>query len=138
MHFNAAILVLDIKFTTDSGASILLKNVKNRKIVSGLHTIPIRNIDNNIFPDFKTYLNSIKFVKKQIVAYVTRISVYGLSKNNLKKVRIPLPPVDEQQKIASILSTVDELILKNRPNNRTNSKTQERFDAEVTNKRNWS
>ena len=95
-----------------SGASVLLRNVKNRKIVSGLHTIVLRNIDENIFPDFKTYLNSIKFVKNQIIAYVTGISVYGLSKNNLKKIRIPLPPLKEQQKIASILSNVDELIQK--------------------------
>ena len=66
----------------------------------------------NISSDFKTYLNSIKFVKNQIIAYVTGISVYGLSKNNLKKIRIPLPPIKEQQKIASILSNVDELIQK--------------------------
>jgi type I restriction enzyme, S subunit len=93
-----------------SGASVLLKNIKHRKIVSGLHTIALRNIDESIFLDFRTYLNSIKFVKKQIVAYVTGISVYGLSKNNLKKIRIPLPPPKEQQEIASILSKVVELI----------------------------
>lgn len=95
-----------------SGASVLLRNVKDRRIVSGLHTIALRNIDENIYPDFKTYLNSMKFIKNQIVAYVTGISVYGLSKNNLKKIRIPLPPIKEQQKIASILSKVDELIQK--------------------------
>ena len=39
-----------------SGASILLKNVKNKKIVSGLHTIAFRSIDENISSDFKTYL----------------------------------------------------------------------------------
>ncbi len=90
-----------------SGASVLLRNVRSRKIVSGLHTIPLRSIDKNIIPEFKTYLNSIKFVKNQIVAYVTGISVYGLSKNNLKKIKIPLPPIEEQQKIATILTDVD-------------------------------
>ena len=93
-----------------SGGSVLLRNVKNRKIVSGLHTIALQNIDGNVSSDFKTYLTSIKFVKNQIVAYVTGISVYGLSKNNLKKIRIPLPSLKEQQKIASILSNVDSLI----------------------------
>jgi len=95
-----------------SGASVLLRNVRDRKIVSGLHTIVLRGIDENVDPNFKTYLTSIKFVKKQIIAYVTGISVYGLSKNNLKKVRIPLPPREEQQKIAAILSRVDDLIQK--------------------------
>jgi len=99
-----------------SGASILLKNVKNRKIVSGLHTIALRNIDKNVFSDYKRYLNSIKVVKNQIIAYVTGVSVYGLSKNNLKKIRIPLPPSAEQQKIAEILSNVDELIQKQKIN----------------------
>lgn len=93
-----------------SGASVLLKNVKNRKIVSGLHTIALQNIDENVSLDFKKYLTSIKFVKKQIVAYVTGISVYGLSKNNLKKIRIPLPPLTEQQKIALVVTNVDSLI----------------------------
>lgn len=95
-----------------SGASVVLRNVKNRKIVSGLHTMALRCTDEGISPNFRTYLASIKFVKKQIIAYVTGISVYGLSKNNLKKIRIPLPTYEEQQKIASILSKVDGLIQK--------------------------
>ena len=102
-----------------SGASVLLKNVKNRKIVSGLHTIPLRNINDDVFSNFKTYLNSIRFVKNQIIAYVTGISVYGLSKNNLRKIRIPLPPSKEQQKISSVLSNVDSLIQKQQ-NNKSN------------------
>jgi len=35
-----------------------------------------------------------------------------ISKNKLKTVRPPCPPVKEQQKIASVLSKVDELIQK--------------------------
>jgi len=93
-----------------SGASILLKNVNNKKIVSGLHTIALRSKVENISLDFKAFLISIKFVKKQIISYVTGISVYGLSKNNLKKVKIPLPTLPEQQKIGSILSNVYSLI----------------------------
>jgi len=93
-----------------SGSSILLKNIKNRRIVSGLHTIALRNTDGNVYPEFARYLTSIKFVKRQIVAYVTGISVFGLSKNNLKKIRTPLPTMAEQQKIASLLSNVDSLI----------------------------
>ena len=65
-----------------SGTSILLKNVKDKKIVSGLHTFALRSKDENISLDFKAYLTSIKFVKNQIVGYVTGVSVYGLSKNS--------------------------------------------------------
>jgi len=93
-----------------SGTSILLKNIKNRKIVSGLHTFALRKKNESISSNFNRYLTSIKFVKKQIIAYVTGISVYGLSKKNLKEIKIIIPPIQEQQKIVSILYNVDNLI----------------------------
>ena len=93
-----------------SGASIILKNVKNKKIDSVLHTIVLRSRDKNISSDFKTFLTSFKFVKNQIIMYVTGISVYGLSKKDLKKIMIPLPSFPEQQKIASILLNVESRI----------------------------
>ena len=93
-----------------SGTSILLKNVDDNKIISGLHTFALRNKNENVSLDFKTYITSIKFVKSQIISRVTGISVYGLSKNNLKNIKIPLPQLKEQQKIGSILSNVDSLI----------------------------
>jgi len=95
-----------------SGTSILLKNVENKKIVSGLHTIALRTKNKKISSDFKTYLTSIRFVKNQIIGYVTGISVYGLSKRNLKKIIVLLPTLSEQQKITSILYNLDEFIIK--------------------------
>ena len=92
------------------GASILLKNVKGRKIVSGLHTFALRNIDDEVSNEFITYLTSFSFVKKQIIKYTTGTSVYGISKNNFKKIEILCMSLTEQQKIASILSRVDALI----------------------------
>ena len=96
-----------------SGVSILVKNVRNQKIVSGLHTIALRDEDKHTSIDFRAYLTSINFVKIQIIAYVTGISVYGLSKKNLSNIVIPIPSLLEQQKIASILSGVDAYIQKN-------------------------
>lgn len=90
-----------------SGVSILLTNVKNKKIVSGLHTIVIRTSNENILPDFIRYLTSIKFVKSQIVALVTGTSVFGLSKKNFRNIMVPILPLLEQTRIASILSGVD-------------------------------
>ena len=39
-----------------SGTSILLKNVKNKKIVAGLHTLVLRSKDENISFEFIKYL----------------------------------------------------------------------------------
>ena len=79
-----------------SGASILVKNV-NKKIVSGLHTIALRDTSQSTQLDFRAYITSIRLVKIQIIAYVTGISVYGLSKKNLGQIKIPLPSLTEQK-----------------------------------------
>ena len=93
-----------------SGTSILLKNVKNKKIVAGLHTIVLRNKDEDVSHDFLKYLTSINSVKIQIISYVTGSKVFGLTKNNCKSIRVPFPKLEEQQKIAAILSNIEELI----------------------------
>ena len=93
-----------------SGTSILLKNTQNKRVVSGLHTVALRDNSQITQSEFRAYITSIKFVKIQIIAQVTGISVFGLSKTNLKKMKIPIPLLSEQQKIASILSGVDALI----------------------------
>ena len=102
-----------------SGTSVVVKNV-SKKMVSGLHTIALRDNNQNTQVDFRAYITSIRFVKTQIIASVTGISVYGLSKKKLGKIKIPIPSLPEQQKIASILSGVDassyvQLIINARP-----------------------
>jgi type I restriction enzyme, S subunit len=94
-----------------SGASVLLKNVKNKKIVAGLHTIALRNIEESVSLDFQAFLTSMPFVKNQIISYVNGISVYGLSKKDLKKIKIPLPSLPEQEKISQILLSIYKQIL---------------------------
>jgi len=94
------------------GACILLKNIKNKKIVSGLHTILLRSDNTKISFDYSAYLTSIKKVKDQLVSIATGTSVYGLSKNKIKKVKVYLPnDVTEQSLIAKIISDIDELIV---------------------------
>jgi len=93
------------------GISIEVKNVRERKIVSGLHTLLLRG-DKRIFCDgFKGYIQAMKPVKNQLIKIATGISVYGISKNSLKKVFIPVPTLLEQQAIAEVLSDVDNLIV---------------------------
>ncbi len=93
-----------------SGASILIKNANNKTIVSGLHTIAMRDSNKITHSEFRAYITSSRLVKTQIISYVTGISVYGLSKSNLNTIRIPIPPLPEQIQIASILSGIDVII----------------------------
>jgi len=46
-------------------------------------------------------------VKAALVRLATGISVYGVSKNNVKSIEVLLPRVDEQTTIAAILSDMD-------------------------------
>ena len=86
------------------GACILLKNIKNKKIVSGLHTILLRYNETKISSNYSIYITSIRDVKEKLINISTGISVYGLSKNQLKKVKVYLPEeTKEQSAIAEIL-----------------------------------
>ena len=93
-----------------SGTSVLIKNVSDKQVVAGLHTIVLRDNSGITDLNFRAYITSSKLIKIQIISYVTGISVYGLSKTNLGVIQVPIPPLVEQQKIASILSRVDALI----------------------------
>jgi len=94
------------------GKSVEVRNLKNRKAISGLHTFLLRDKEEKIANGFKGYIHSNKLVKKQMDTLATGLKVYGVSKNNLKKILIPLPPKPEQEAIAKVLSDTDTLIEK--------------------------
>lgn len=87
-----------------------LSNVEPFKIVSGLHTFALRDKDSFYVLGFKPYVFKNKNVKKTLYRIATGISVLGVSKSNLSKVLVSLPPLPEQEKIAQILSTWDVAI----------------------------
>jgi type I restriction enzyme S subunit len=92
------------------GECVELKNVKNRKVTGGLHTIIVRDSKNITADGFRAYIFKNRFISLKIKQIATGISVYGVSKGNLSKLNIPLPPLPEQKKIAEILSTWDKAI----------------------------
>lgn len=89
---------------------IELKNVKENKVVGGLHTFAARAAENEIAYGFRTYTLKQEQVVRELRRIATGTSVYGVSKTNLSKVKIPLPPLPEQRAIAAALSTWDNAI----------------------------
>jgi len=89
------------------GKSFEVRNSNGRKIVGGLHTFLLRGNRNFVAHGFKGYLQFIPSVKAAMVRLATGISVYGLSKNNVKSIEMLLPDVDEQTAIAEVLSDMD-------------------------------
>jgi len=87
-----------------------LKNINRTKVVSGLHTFAARTSEAKIALGFRTYALHHEQVIRELRRIATGTSVYGVSKTNLSKVKIPLPPLPEQKSIAQVLSTADVAI----------------------------
>ncbi|WP_323659237.1 restriction endonuclease subunit S [Aliarcobacter butzleri] len=55
------------------------------------------------------FMNSSIFIN-QLLSKIASTTLQAVNKANFKSIRIPLPPLEEQKKIADILSTVDKKI----------------------------
>ena len=93
----------------DIAKSVEIKNLEH-KAVAGLHTFLLRDKGGYFVDGFKGYILYEACVAKELKKKATGISVLGISKSNLLNLKIPIPPLDEQEKIAEILSTWDEAI----------------------------
>jgi type I restriction enzyme, S subunit len=91
----------------DIGKAIELISLADQKVLAGLHTLLIRDINGATAIGFKAYLMQSSHVRFQIMKMATGISVLGISKSNLAKIEFPLPALPEQQKIANFLSSFD-------------------------------
>jgi type I restriction enzyme S subunit len=89
------------------GKCVELRNTGSRKIVAGLHTFLLRGRKDLLADGFKGYLQFIPSVKAALIRFATGISVYGVSKNNVRNVEIELPAVDEQRAITTMLFDLD-------------------------------
>ena len=94
------------------GEAIEIKNLNGKAAISGLHTFALRGINNKTVAGFRTYIFKNPNVKKALKTIATGSKVYGISKGNIQKFRIVLPPILGQQKIAKILATWDIAINK--------------------------
>jgi type I restriction enzyme S subunit len=89
------------------GKSIEVKNVHGKKLVAGLHTLLLRGNKATVADGFKGYLQYIPALRSALTRLATGISVYGISKNNVRSVEISLPEIEEQTAIAAVLSDMD-------------------------------
>lgn len=93
------------------GKAIELCEVKE-KIIAGLHTFALRDKSVQTSDGFRAYIFRSEFVRRRFKQVATGTKVYGISKYNLNKISVPLPPLPEQEAIADCLSTWDLAIEK--------------------------
>jgi type I restriction enzyme S subunit len=89
------------------GKCVEVQNVQGQEIVAGLHTFLLRSNRQLLADGFKGYLQFIPSVKDALIRLATGISVYGVSKNNVRSIEVVLPKPDEQAAIAAVLSDMD-------------------------------
>jgi type I restriction enzyme S subunit len=93
----------------DIGKSIEIINLNNEKLVAGLHTYIARS-KTKMALGFKCYLMQSWDIRYKVMVIATGVSVLGVSKTNLSKLKITIPVIKEQQKIANYLSSIDKKI----------------------------
>ncbi|WP_093476875.1 restriction endonuclease subunit S [Halopseudomonas yangmingensis] len=106
----------DIFFTTSSEtpdevgmSSVLLDHVDELYLNSFCFGYRLFGFE-SLHPEFASYLLRSEHVRGEIAVLGQGATRYNLSKKQLMKLKLTLPPVDEQKKIASVLSDADQEI----------------------------
>ncbi len=92
------------------GKAIEIINVGNNKVVSGLHTIHARDIESTVSIGFKGYLFNTPIIHNQIRILANGFKVFGISKNDIRKLNVRIPSKIEQEKISKFLILLDKKI----------------------------
>ncbi|MEM3505343.1 MAG: restriction endonuclease subunit S [Archaeoglobaceae archaeon] len=99
----------DILFSKDGTVGISFAFKQDHYKIGLLSSVAIiRPKPQLLFSDFGAYTLKSPKVFQQIIGLKTGTALRRITLNNLKRVKIPLPSIEEQQKIAEILSTVDK------------------------------
>ena len=89
------------------GKSVEVSGLNGQSAVAGLHTFLLRGDDAYLADGFKGYMQHMPNLKEALHRIATGTSVYGISKTKIKDIDLRLPPVEEQNAIATILSDID-------------------------------
>jgi type I restriction enzyme S subunit len=103
----------DILFSKDGTVGITFTFKQDSYKIGLLSSIAIMRPNHELlFSDFGAYALKSPNILMQITGWKTGTALRRIILDNLKRLKIMLPPLHEQRKIASILSTVDESIQK--------------------------
>lgn len=96
--------------TNDVAKVVEFHNCRNKKIVCGLHTIHGRDKLRITVIGFKGYSFSSNVFRDQIRKLAQGTKVFSISQKNFNECYIGIPSKEEQIKIATFLSLIDERI----------------------------
>lgn len=86
---------------------VVVVNPGGVSFISGLHTIVAKSKTHELDNLYKRYCFQTAAVKEQFRYYSVGTKVSGVSKSNIGKISIRVPPKDEQTAIATVLTDMD-------------------------------
>ena len=99
----------DILFTREAPFGIAV-HVDKKEIAVGQRIILIKTNSNILNSQFLLYFLNSKQGKKQSLSLAIRTTVERLNIHDIRQFLIPIPPIEEQEEIVSILSKFDVMI----------------------------
>lgn len=108
---NGDVIIADTAEDETVGKSTEIYGITDEKVVSGLHTIPVRPLQKFASKYLGYYINSPAY-HNQLLAIMQGIKVYSISKSNIANTIIKFPNIQTQSKIAELLFVLDRRIEK--------------------------
>lgn len=85
----------------------------------GQRIVVLRGRDGLLDNTFLKFLLQSDIAQRRLLAFATGTTVSGVSQKSLRQLPLPLPPIQEQQRIAGLLGSLDDKIELNRRMNET-------------------
>ena len=109
---NGDIVISDTAEDYTVGKATEVCNVGNNCVMSGLHTMAFRPPKETFALRYLGYYFNSPAYRAQLYSLIQGIKVCSISKSAISNTYIPVPPMEEQRKIAEILGVWDEVIEK--------------------------
>ena len=107
---NGDIIIADTAEDLTAGKAVEIVNIGNDKVVSGLHTMACRPVENRFAPKWLGYYMDSDAYHNQLIPLIRGAKVSSVSKGEIVHTTIAIPPLAEQRKIAAVLSAQDTII----------------------------
>lgn len=86
------------------GACVELSNLGERRAISGLHTLALRDKSGHTALGYRAYLLRSDRAVKRLREVATGSKVHGVSRSSMAALKVPLPPKEEQDQIARCMN----------------------------------
>lgn len=108
----------DIVVTTEAPLGEVAQ-IKDANVALAQRIVTLRGKVDFLENNFLLFLMQSNFVQNQLEARATGSTVKGIKQSELRKVILPIPPINEQKSIGKILSDLDDKIHLNNQINKT-------------------